>query len=306
MLPCCYSMRNFESRATSHGLGSLPRPIQVATALRHPATSAIQPAPTSLRSSNPTQSPSPCTARSPTLRFPNSPIPGQKLQSPRTRSPHSLLQRSSNRTPCSPRIPVTSTPLASPVAPPYPSPATPQLDSSAPSPSAISIALPFFHPLPLTLHLLQDQRLRERADRSSDFFPPETMAAIEATPMLQSLRLDAALAASSRTTVPASSFVRPQISLRSSRALSGRRVVAAERSAVAARVQAVAELFPSVEGAEDAGEAEEADVAPVKAKTGKKALVFKRDQVRGGIDFSVRVSCSCLIISRVSQNARLL
>ncbi|GJP34271.1 hypothetical protein CLOM_g18718 [Closterium sp. NIES-68] len=98
--------------------------------------------------------------------------------------------------------------------------------------------------------------------------------------MLQSLRLDAALAAPSRATIPASSFVCPQISLRSSRVLSGRRVAAAERSAVAARVQAVAELFPSVEGAEDAGEEEEADVAPVKAKTGKKALVFKRDQTR--------------------------
>ncbi|CAI5998072.1 unnamed protein product [Closterium sp. NIES-64] len=106
------------------------------------------------------------------------------------------------------------------------------------------------------------------------------MAAIEATPMLQSLRLDAALAAASRTTVPASSFVRPQISLRSTRVLSGRRVAAAERSAVAARVQAVAELFPSVEGAEDAGEAEEVEAPAVKAKTGKKALVFKRDQTR--------------------------
>ncbi|CAI5518241.1 unnamed protein product [Closterium sp. Naga37s-1] len=96
--------------------------------------------------------------------------------------------------------------------------------------------------------------------------------------MLQSLRLDAALAVPSRAAVPASSFVRPQISLRSSRVLSGRRV--AERSAVTARVQAVAELFPSVEGAEDAGEAEEVDAPAVKAKTGKKALVFKRDQTR--------------------------
>ncbi|CAI6004778.1 unnamed protein product [Closterium sp. NIES-64] len=104
------------------------------------------------------------------------------------------------------------------------------------------------------------------------------MAAIEATPMLQSLRLDAALAAASRTTVPASSFVRPQISLRSTRVLSGRRVAAAERSAVAARVQAVAELFP-VRGGRGGRGGSGRD--PIEAVLGDSEAARPQQRVRG-------------------------
>lgn len=106
------------------------------------------------------------------------------------------------------------------------------------------------------------------------------MTTLEITPMLQSLRLDAALAAPSRPTV---SFSTPLSSGRvlSSRILSGRRLTAVDSGV--SRVCAVAELFPSLdEGAEGAegvagGEAEGPAAKP---KTGKKALVYKRDQTR--------------------------
>ncbi|CAI7862955.1 unnamed protein product [Closterium sp. NIES-53] len=155
MLPCCYSMRNFESRATSHGLGSLPRPIQVATALRHPATSAIQPAPTSLRSS-PTQ----LNLRPPALRVPRlsaSPTPPFQAKSfsvptypfspfatPALFQPHPLLPPNT-RYLHSPRFPRCS---------PLPFPRHPSTRLIRPF-SFRHFYCTSFHPLPLPLHLLQ-------------------------------------------------------------------------------------------------------------------------------------------------------
>eukprot|EP00475_Leptophrys_vorax_P018895 TRINITY_DN25800_c0_g1_i2.p1 TRINITY_DN25800_c0_g1~~TRINITY_DN25800_c0_g1_i2.p1 ORF type:complete len:342 (-),score=12.76 TRINITY_DN25800_c0_g1_i2:163-1188(-) len=107
------------------------------------------------------------------------------------------------------------------------------------------------------------------------------MTTLEVTPMLQSLRLDAAAVAPCRPSAATVSFSTPLSSGRvlSSRILSGRRVAAVNSSA--ARVRAVAELFPSVEeGAEGADVDAETEAPAGKPKTGKKALSFKRDQTR--------------------------
>lgn len=123
---------------------------------------------------------------------------------------------------------------------------------------------------------------------------------LDVAPALSSLTLGAAKATSTKNNASVRPFPAGLARQCGGRALAGGRTWQSVRRQVSgrARLVAVAELFPSLESevlGEDGEDVEEKPAAAVKPKTGKAALLLKRDRVSARTPRFNRPFCNVVI-----------